>query len=75
MPEVFVFILAIIAISYGYKLLELRMRQGEPRNSDNATRSEISEQFARLEERVRVLERIVTDSNADLKRQFRDLGE
>jgi hypothetical protein len=57
------------------KLLELCMRQGEQRSSDNATRSELSEQFARLEQRVRVLERIVTDGNADLKRQFRDLGE
>lgn len=29
--------------------------------------------LARLEERVRVLERIVTDSGEDLRRQFRDL--
>jgi hypothetical protein len=28
---------------------------------------------ARLEERVKVLERIVTDSGYDLRRQFRDL--
>jgi hypothetical protein len=31
------------------------------------------ERFARLEERIRVLERIVTDSGYDLRRQFRDL--
>lgn len=31
------------------------------------------ERLARLEERVRVLERIVTDSGYDLRRQFRDL--
>jgi hypothetical protein len=31
------------------------------------------ERVARLEERVRVLERIVTDSGYDLRRQFRDL--
>ena len=29
--------------------------------------------IGRLEERVRVLERIVTDSGYDLRRQFRDL--
>ncbi len=31
------------------------------------------ERLARLEERVRVLERIVTDSGYELRRQFRDL--
>lgn len=31
------------------------------------------ERIARLEERVRVLERIVTDSGYELRRQFRDL--
>jgi type II secretory pathway component PulJ len=29
--------------------------------------------LARLEERIKVLERIVTDSGYDLRRQFRDL--
>ena len=31
------------------------------------------ERIVRLEERVRVLERIVTDSGYELRRQFRDL--
>lgn len=31
------------------------------------------ERLTRLEERVRVLERIVTDSGYELRRQFRDL--
>lgn len=31
------------------------------------------DRIARLEERVRVLERIVTDSGYELRRQFRDL--
>jgi hypothetical protein len=31
-------------------------------------------QIAELEERVRVLERIVTDDGYDVRRQFRDLG-
>jgi type II secretory pathway component PulJ len=31
------------------------------------------DRLARLEERVRVLERIVTDSGYELRRQFRDL--
>jgi len=36
--------------------------------------SELLEQLAQLEERVKVLERIVTDDSHDLRRQFRDLG-
>lgn len=36
--------------------------------------SELLEQLARLEERVKVLERIITDDPNDLRRQFRDLG-
>lgn len=38
---------------------------------DNA---ELIEQLSDLEERIKVLERIVTDDSQDLRRQFRDLG-
>ena len=36
--------------------------------------AELLEQLARLEERVKVLERIVTDDPNELRRQFRELG-
>lgn len=36
--------------------------------------AELLEQLAHLEERVKVLERIITDDPHDLRRQFRDLG-
>jgi hypothetical protein len=35
---------------------------------------ELARQIADLEERVRVLERIVTDDRSDLRRQFKELG-
>ena len=36
--------------------------------------AEVLEKLARLEERIKVLERIVTDDPQELRRQFRDLG-
>jgi hypothetical protein len=51
------------------------MLQQDKRERDNATRLDVAERFAQLEERVRVLERIVTDDSANLKRQFRELGD
>jgi hypothetical protein len=51
------------------------MLQQDKHERDNATRFDVAERFAQLEERVRVLERIVTDDSANLKRQFRELGD
>jgi hypothetical protein len=72
---VFIFVLSIVALSYGYKLLRLRMLQQDKRERDSATRLDVAQRFVQLEERVRVLERIVTDDSANLKRQFRELGD
>ena len=46
----------------------------EPRHS-SAVSQQLLDQLARIEERVRVLERIVTDDPQELRRQFRDLSE
>lgn len=75
MEFVFIFVLSIVALSYCYRLLRLRMLQQDKHERDNATRFDVAERFAQLEERVRVLERIVTDDSANLKRQFRELGD
>ncbi|MEM9057441.1 MAG: hypothetical protein AAGD86_08190 [Pseudomonadota bacterium] len=48
-----------------------RPRKGEP--TDNAQVQEQLRMIQQLEERVRVLEKIVTDSNYDLKRQIDEL--
>jgi hypothetical protein len=44
-----------------------------PRRGD-AVNNELLERLKQVEERVQVLERIVTDERYDLKRQFKDLG-
>lgn len=71
----FEFAIAIVVIVFGYKLLATGMRQKHvSRNSDaDATNVELRQRLEQLEERVRVLERIVTDERYDLKQQFKDL--
>ena len=73
MAEVFLFVLGILLISYGYKLFELHLKRKNDA-ADADIRSEMLDRCRRLEERIRVLERIVTDGSADLERKFRDLG-
>lgn len=74
MAEVFLFVLGILLISYGYKLLELHLKRKDDTAGDDM-RSEMLDRCSRLEERIRVLERIVTDGSADLERKFRDLDD
>jgi transcription elongation GreA/GreB family factor len=72
----FEFVVAIVAIVFTYRALAMifghRRRTGE--NAEAQGRQEETEaRLAGLEDRIRVLERIVTDTKSDLKRQFRDL--
>jgi cell division protein FtsB len=69
----FEFVIAIMAIVFGYKLISLRMQQKSSRHNDAADRAACQQQLEQLEERVKVLERIVTDDRYDLKRQFEEL--
>jgi len=69
----FEFVLAIVLVGMFFKLLQKRM----DRRHENETAGESNElraRLAELEERIQVLERIVTDDRADLKREFRDLA-
>lgn len=76
-----VFVLAILAIIFGSPLLGKRMKRRRERHDDDRDgygdneRAAMLEQIARLEERVKVLERIVTDDPNDLRRQFRALKD
>lgn len=68
----FEFVLAIICAVLVFKLIKLTMIKTAKRRegvADNALLTRLAE----VEERVRVLERIVTDQRFDLKQQFRDL--
>lgn len=66
--EMVVIIVFLCVIASMYKSrLNNRRNQAAPADEERFVRLE------QLEERVRVLERIVTDSGYDLRRQFRDL--
>ena len=61
------FVLSIIIIVFGARIIRdhLRMKQIQPReNPQNQTRIDA------LEQRMRTLERIVTDKGYDLKQEF-----
>ncbi len=72
MVNVFEFVLFLLVIVFVYRVVESYLKS----RSDRAKTSEDTEMEARLkemEDRVRVLERIVTDDRYDLKRKFEDL--
>ena len=71
----FEFVLALVVLSMVFKLIRLAIvqRQLQPRR-DDPVNVELLERLNQVEERVRVLERIVTDERYDLKQQFKDLG-
>ena len=75
----FEFVLIILAIIFGYKAIQLVLKHKADERGATAQNREASEEvaarLAELEERVQVLERIVTDERADLKRAFRDLAD
>jgi hypothetical protein len=75
MMNPFEFVLAIIAIVFLFKLLDawLKHKQLRGQAADGETKAELQQRLREIEDRVRVLERIVTDERFDLKRQFKDL--
>jgi hypothetical protein len=71
----FEFAIALVSLVLIYKLIRAAIfynkraaRREEPVNT------QLLERLAQVEERVQVLERIVTDERYDLKQQFKDLG-
>jgi hypothetical protein len=71
----FEFVLALVVLGMVFKLIKLAVvqRQRQPR-ADDPVNAELLQRLNQVEERVRVLERIVTDERYDLKQQFKDLG-
>lgn len=67
-PFEMVVIIVFLGVIAGMYKSRMRYRSAQ-RNPDPADEARL----ARLEERIEVLERIVTDSGYDLRRQFRDL--
>lgn len=74
----FEFVIAIIAIVFIYKLVSMRINHRHllnVRGTDDADRAAWQQKLDQLEERVKVLERIVTDDKYDLKRQIEELDK
>ena len=69
------FAFAVVFIFFAYRLISRAMqnRASRPAETPEAN-ADLLRQIAELEERVRVLERIVTDDRSDLRRQFKELG-
>jgi hypothetical protein len=73
--HVFEFALAMVAIVLIFKLIGAAIvhKNAAPRRDDSVN-AELLGRLNEVEERVRVLERIVTDERYELKQQFKDLG-
>jgi len=77
MNPVFEFVIPILVVVFAYKLINQRMHHKNLRDlrggTDDAERQVWQQRLDQLEERVKVLERIVTDDKYDLKRQIEAL--
>jgi hypothetical protein len=73
--QIFEFALAMVALVGIFKLVRLAIVHNNraPRRDDSVN-AELLERLRQVEERVQVLERIVTDERYDLRQQFKDLG-
>ena len=71
--HVFEFALAMVALVLIFRLLRTVLGKGTTRR-DDAVNAQLLERLNQVEERVRVLEKIVTDERYDLRQQFKDLG-
>jgi phage shock protein B len=72
----FEFVIAIIVLCFVFSIISTWLRQrGKEGHSKAAesTSNDLLGRLARAEERIRVLERIVTDERWDLKKEFQDL--
>lgn len=72
--NVFEFVLLVVGLVLIFKLIKVAIVYNKLPRRDDAANKELLERLNQVEERVQVLERIVTDERYDLKRQFKDLG-
>lgn len=76
MSQIFNLIGVVVALVIVYRIAALYInRRYEVDSARNDVHAELTERCGKLEERVRVLERIVTDRNVDLDREFEELGD
>lgn len=73
MNGTFVFIVTIVAIVMCARLGETWLKQRKQKSAPDAELQETLARLEQLEERMRVLERIVTENRVDLKQQIDSL--
>ena len=71
--NVFVFVVCIVAIVMTADTIQKYMKMKDRRRQEDPAIDESFEKLEQLEERIRVLERIVTENKYDLKREIDDL--
>ena len=70
--NVFEFVLILLVIVFVYRIVESYIK-GRPDRDKTTEANDMDARLKEMEDRVRVLERIVTDDRYDLKRKFEDL--
>jgi len=70
----FEFVLGVLIIVFAYKTIASYI-QSRSAPAKAGAETDLDAELRALEERVRVLERIVTDERYDLKRKFKDLED
>jgi hypothetical protein len=70
----FEFALALIAMVLLFKLIRAVIVHKNTPRRDDTVNADLLARLNQVEERVRVLEKIVTDERYDLRQQFKDLG-
>ena len=73
MNNVFVFVLCIIAIVTTAEVAKIYLKREKKPSALDADPDELIETIDRLEKRIQVLERIVTEKHVDLKQRIDEL--
>jgi predicted RNase H-like nuclease len=70
----FEFALALVAMVMLFRLIRALILRKNPTRREDTVNADLLARLNQVEERVRVLEKIVTDERYDLRQQFKDLG-
>jgi hypothetical protein len=68
-----IFVLSIIAIVMFASVMSSRYKHGRSKRHDNSELEGTMQKIDQLEERIRVLERIITENRYDLKKEIDSL--
>lgn len=70
MNQVFTFVVIIVAIGVTGEIVKMWLKQRDKQGTKSEELDEALTKVDRLEERIRVLERIVTENRVDLKQEI-----